>query len=147
MAVMGYLKTFFNEPTITRIPDAEHDRFVDAPKLSSIARPNAVNVTLDEKHAAKHSPVIDTVPTISAAVERTASMTKHSTSKPMAKSAPPATKSASMAAPGKKTAPAKGMGSKGQHDMLDDASLLGLTDTQILRVRKNPSLLSRLLGK
>jgi hypothetical protein len=75
-------------------------------------------------------------------------MTKHSPPKPMAKSALPATKRAPIAAaPGKKTAPVKGAKSNGQHDMLDEASLLGLTDTQILRVRKNPSLLSRLLGK
>jgi hypothetical protein len=150
MAVTGYLKTFFNDPIITRIPDAEHDRFVNAPKLSSITKPSANHVMLDEKHAAKHAPMTNTtntVPIISAAVERTGSMTKHSPSKPMAKSAPPATKSAHITTSGKRTAPAKGAGSDGQHDMLDEASLLGLTDTQILRVRKNPSLLSRLLGK
>jgi hypothetical protein len=35
----------------------------------------------------------------------------------------------------------------GQVDLLDDAALLGLSDSQILRVKSNPSLLSRLVNK
>jgi hypothetical protein len=31
--------------------------------------------------------------------------------------------------------------------MLEEARLLGLSDTQMIRVQKNPSLLSRLVGK
>ena len=34
-----------------------------------------------------------------------------------------------------------------QQDLLEEARLMGLSDTQILRVQKNPSLLSRLVGK
>jgi hypothetical protein len=110
---------------------------------------------LDEKHAAKHMPVTGNVPTISAAVERTPSMTKPSMRtttpqpRPMARAAVPATKRATEPSPTNKK-PASHHAKPAhtpQQDMLDEAALLGLTDTQILRVRKNPSLLSRLVGK
>jgi hypothetical protein len=155
MAVMGYLKTFFGEPLIVRIPDAEHDRFIDTPKLSALTKPTANHVMLDDKHAAKHMPVTGNVPTISAAVERTPAMTKPSMrtttpqSRPMARAAVPATKRATEPSQTSKK-PASHHAKPAhtpQQDMLDEAALLGLTDTQILRVRKNPSLLSRLVGK
>jgi hypothetical protein len=41
----------------------------------------------------------------------------------------------------------KNGGAPAQQDLLAEARSLGLSDTQILRVQKNPSLLSRLVGK
>jgi hypothetical protein len=153
-AVMGYLKTFFNEPLIVRIPDAEHDRFIDAPKIGALTKPTANNVMLDEKHAAKHAPISSSVPTVSAAVERgpmakPAHTTAMQHSKPMARSATPATKRAptSSAASKKPTSRSSPPLDPQQQSLLDEARLLGLSDTAILRVQKNPSLLSRLVGK
>jgi hypothetical protein len=156
-AVMGYLRTFFNEPVIVRIPDAEHDRFIDAPKIGTLAKPTTNNVLLDEKHAAKHAPISSTVPTVSAAVERSP-MTKpapraapEQQSKPMARSAAPATKRApATATPAANKKPTTRSGyavDPNQQQLLEEARLLGLTDTAILRVQKNPSLLTRLVGK
>jgi hypothetical protein len=146
-AVMGYLKTFFNDPTITRIPDAEHDRFIDAPKITAIAKPASSVVVLDE--TSKTKPSMESVPVINSAVARSSlasATSKGLAQAPMARSTSPAVKRAATAPAQKKPPAAKGTRSL-QEDLLDEAQLLGLTDTQILRVRKNPSLLSRLLGK
>lgn len=146
-AVMGYLKTFFNDPTITRIPDAEHDRFIDAPKITAIAKPASSIVVLDETSRTK--PSMASVPVINSAVARSSlasNANKGLTQAPMARATAPAVKR-STAAPVHKKSTATKANRSAQEDLLDEAQLLGLTDTQILRVRKNPSLLSRLLGK
>jgi hypothetical protein len=135
-AVTGYLKTFFPEPVIVRIPDAEHDRFINAPKLSAIKPPASI-VTMEQKR-----PAADAVPTVNTAVERTPP-------KVAPRIAPPATKRAAHTAtqakkPGRTAKPTT---RTAQQDMLEEARLLGLSDTQMIRVQKNPSLLSRLVGK
>jgi hypothetical protein len=103
---------------------------------------------LDEKHAAKHAPVSSSIPTVSAAVERTASMVKQQP-KPMARSAAPATKRAPVAPTANKKPPTRSgfVADPKQQQLLEEARLLGLSDTAILRVQKNPSLLTRLVGK
>lgn len=131
MAVMGYLKTFFNEPTTVRIPDAEHDRFANAPKLTP-PQPSPNVVTLEEKR-----PIIpDTVPTVNTAVERLAAMrTGPHKAMPHANGKKPNGRTV------------KPLIDHDADDFTKEARALGLSDTQIVRVQKNPSLLSRLLGR
>lgn len=132
MAVMGYLKTFFNDPSTVRIPDAEHERFANAPKLTP-PQPSPNAVTLEDKPR-PITPI--NIPTVNAAVERSAAM-RTGSHKAMPHAA------------GKKT---NGRTVKPliDHDtdaLTKEARMLGLSDTQIVRVQKNPSLLSRLLGR
>jgi hypothetical protein len=135
-AVTGYLRTFFGEPTIVRIADSEQERFANGPK----PKPAATTVVAMEP---KRAP---------AAIPQPAAV------KPVAKPAPAARTVARAATPATKHAPLKAATPKKpvkpklelspeQRSMLEEARMLGLTDTQILRVQKNPSLLSRLVGK
>jgi len=139
-AVMGYLRTFFHEPVITRIADAEYERFKDTPRGSALLKPASSVIELEQKRAVKpaESAPIPTVNTVARPVA----------SKPVPRAAAPATKRGATttkkpAAQKQKAKPARSL----QQDLLSEAKLLGLTDTQVLRVQKNPSLLSRLVGK
>ncbi|MBC7984608.1 MAG: hypothetical protein H7Y02_12220 [Candidatus Obscuribacterales bacterium] len=144
-AVTGYLKTFFANPTIERISTAEHDRFLapPPPKASSApaqteSRPQARVITLEEKRAA-------VVPTVNQTVT-----TRHAPPRPAGKYAAPAVRNgpAVKAPVARKSAPVSRNSTQvRQHDLVSEARSLGLSDTQILRVKKNPSLLSRLVGK
>jgi len=145
-AVMGYLKTFFNEPVIVRISDAEHTRFADTPKFASMLKQAASTTTSDQNRPTKTTP-IPNVPTINAAVTRTTAPNR-----PAPRTATPPTKRAPAHTTTPKSSAAPKAGGKTAHkslqqDMLDEARLLGLSETAILRVQKNPSLLSRLVGK
>lgn len=148
-AVLGYLKTFFNDPTIERIADAEHDRFANskaklAPRPENTPKTNGTVVELEQKRPATHA---NAVPMVSASVTR-----PNPQSKPMSRAAAPATKSAPASTHTAARKPAAGSKNKtgshlSQRDLLEEARSLGLSETAIHRVQKNPSLLSRLVGK
>jgi hypothetical protein len=73
-------------------------------------------------------------------------MTKQS--QPMARSATPPTKRAPVSpAANKKPTRSGFVADPKQQQLIEEARQLGLSDTAILRVQKNPSLLTRLVGK
>ena len=163
-AVMGYLRTFFGTPTIERISCAEQERFsVTKPApAEEQAKSQARVITLEEKRPTPIKLPVTPVPASSPASRLPAKSngtksngTSSSDFKPMVttrvtgKYAAPAVRyNSSTNAPMKKRAPnAAATTSNLQRDLLDEAKSLGLSDTQILRVKKNPSLLSRLVGK
>jgi hypothetical protein len=138
-AVMGYLRTFFNEPLIVRIADAEYERFANTPKAATLMKPQARVVEIEQKRPANPaaSAPVPTINTVARPV-----------SKPAPRAAAPATKRAATTAKKPAVQKPKGKGTRSlQQDLLNEAKMLGLTDTQIIRVQKNPSLLSRLVGK
>lgn len=137
MAVMGYLKTFFNEPSAVRIADAEHERFENAPKLTP-PQPSQNAVVLEEKR-----PIVpDTVPTVNAAVERSSAMRTGSH-----KALPHSSFNGNGSAKKPNGRTVKPLIDRNVDEVTREARMLGLSDTQIVRVQKNPSLLSRLLGR
>jgi hypothetical protein len=157
-AVLGYLKTFFASPEVERISKAEYERFSSEPppkKTEVEPKSNARVITLEEKRAAPPTTLSElraatSVPTIHDAVAAPrivpTSTTMYRTS---GKYAAPAVKRSGTvgnntplkrASAGKTVPPS-------QHDLVEEARSLGLSDTQIIRVQKNPSLLSRLVGK
>jgi hypothetical protein len=65
-AVNGYLKTFFNSPTVVRISIAEQSRFKDAPAPKAAPKATEAKV-LDLSHARDRAPKV--VPTVTMEVE------------------------------------------------------------------------------
>jgi hypothetical protein len=138
-AVLGYLKTFFGDPHIERISDAEQRRFAEPPAqkakapIAEPAKSQARVITLEEKRG------------------------KTGESIPPAAISTPAKIVSKAAAPVKRSAPvmngkapkksAKTTRNAVSQDEIDEARLLGLSETAIRRVEHNPSLLSRLVDK
>jgi hypothetical protein len=135
---MGYVKTFFGDPLIEQISDAEQKRFAEAIPLSGAAEapksPNAQArvITLEEKR-----PVTPLV--LQPAAQTSAPAKTASKSSAAVKRSPP------IAA--KKNAARPGNGKSISQKQLSEARMLGLSDTAIRRVEENPSLLSRLVDK
>jgi len=168
-AVLGYLKTFFAAPVVERISVAEHKRFSEEPQSKAAeqtdkSNANARVITLEEKRAAppttlselrtqnmapaaKPKPLAQSVPTIHEAVASIpivpTTTTMYRTSGKYA--APAVKRSGTVTANTPKKA--HKVAAPAQQDLLEEARAMGLSDTQILRVQKNPSLLSRLVGK
>jgi hypothetical protein len=146
-AVLGYLKTFFGDPVIERISDAEQKRFADAlpPKTGGsieAAKSNARVITLEEKRPLKPIDIAPT-PASNKPVRTTPPATQN---KSASKSAASSVKrSAPMAA--KKTSGRVANGKSVSRKEISEARMLGLSETAIRRVEHNPSLLSRLVGK
>ncbi len=141
-AVMGYVKTFFGEPVIERISDAEQKRFGESFALSEpvsleSAKTQAQVITLEEKKRPIH-PLKTSMP----AAEAQNGVHNKSASK---SAAAPVKRSAPLAA--KKTTAHRTAHGKVSSKDLDEARLLGLSETAIRRVERNPSLLSRLVDK
>lgn len=143
-AVMGYLKTFFGSPTIERISTAEHERFKDPPAPKPGVEPEIKSqarvITMEERRPAS-------IPTINNAI----ASGRPSANRAAVKASAPAVRTAPSGRPtGKRTvAPNKPRPyPPSQSDLLlSEAQRLGLSDTAIIRVKKNPSLLARLVGK
>jgi len=172
-AVLGYLKTFFAAPVVERISVAEHKRFSEEPRLKApegADKANARVITLEEKRTAPPTTLSElrsqtvaqvaaqsakppkpakSVPTIHEAVASTpivpTSTTMYRTSGKYA--APAVKRSAGTITANTPKKINKTASSSPQQDLLEEARAMGLSDTQILRVQKNPSLLSRLVGK
>jgi hypothetical protein len=157
-AVLGYLKTFFASPEVERISKAEYERFsAEPPPKKNEVEPksNARVITLEEKRQAPPTTLSElraatSIPTIHEAVAAPrvvpTSTTMYRTS---GKYAAPAVKRSGAVGnntPLKKAGAGKSM-PPSQRDLVEEARSLGLSDTQIIRVQKNPSLLSRLVGK
>jgi len=148
-AVMGYLKTFFNEPRIERVSDAEQKRFANAPvpKPASVEtpRPSSHVITLEDKRGAKLEEAT------AAATATPAPATKPVAARSASMSAAPAVKHSS-ATVKKGAVSSKASGRKYSHlsveerTAIKEARLLGLSETGIRRVESN-SLLSRLVDK
>jgi hypothetical protein len=144
-AVMGYVKTFFGEPVIEQISDAEQKRFDEAVPLTSGASTDASKspgaqarvITLEEKRP--------TMPLVLNPVTQSYQPDTSSQSKTVSKSSAAVKRSPPIAAKKNGARPANGR-SISQKE-LSEARALGLSETAIRRVEENPSLLSRLVGK
>ncbi|HYM34783.1 MAG TPA: hypothetical protein VET48_05260, partial [Steroidobacteraceae bacterium] len=158
-----YLKTFFGDPHIERVSDAEQKRFIDPPPKKSTgdadtAKPQARVIALEEAREPKFehaSTIVIPAPAATRSPEIGAHSTGATGSHSVGKSATPATKrSASTTA--RKTSGTKVNGkpltSKYAHlsveerTAIKEARMLGLSETAIRRIAPN-SLLSRLVGK
>jgi hypothetical protein len=133
-AVMGYVKTFFGEPIIEQISDAEQKRFGESFVLAQPAepaKPQARAITIEDKR-----PPLPFTATQPVAI-----------AKSVTKSAAPAVKrSAPIAA--KKNAARKTNGKPIARKELDEARMLGLSETAIRRIDpSSTSLFSRLVDK
>jgi hypothetical protein len=159
-AVMGYLKTFFGEPRIERVSDAEQKRFIDppAPKpAAAVEMPKTQQrvITLEEKRGARSVGMMNSAPAIGAIPPKPAP--KPAPNRIASKYAAPAVKRATQSINARKPLANKthGKSASGKYAHLSahergaitEARLLGLSDTAIRRVEHNPSLLSRLVGK
>lgn len=143
-AVMGYVKTFFGDPVIEQISDAEQKRFDEPVPLSGdtsadAARSTAAQarvITLEEKRPTM--PLVLNPGTQSYEPVATAQSKTASKSSAAVKRSPPL---------GAKKNGARPAGKAISQKELSEARLLGLSDTAIRRVEENPSLLSRLVDK
>jgi hypothetical protein len=146
-AVLGYLKTFFGDPHIERVSDAEQRRFIEppAPKAAQpIETPKSQSrvITLEEKRGAKLE-TIDTTPAPVHAPKPAPVERRANKSEPAAKRSPsPAARKPTKAKSGKYAHL-----SVEERVAIKEARMLGLSDTAIRRVDHNSSLLSRLVGK
>jgi hypothetical protein len=143
-AVMGYVKTFFGEPSIERISDSEQKRFGESfalrePPPAPVEPPKAAArvIPLEEKRPST-SPLgaLPTVKPVRSGVQ----------SRSTGKYAAPAVKRSAPLAAKKGNSP-RAASAKITNKDLEEARLLGLSETAIRRVERNPSLLSRLVDK
>ncbi len=170
-AVMGYLQTFFGQPSVMRISVAEHARFKDPPSIKKPAAPpvhEAKVVELSNARAARPAvptvtvevtPGVDTSATGAFRPLDTGSFKTSNSGSHKALSATGTHKALKPGGANGKRAHLK-TGSTGRHktlppiekkslaeQLLDEAREVQLSESGIRKLPKNDSLLSRMLGK
>lgn len=135
-AVSGYLKTFFSEPSVTRVSAAEHSRFAEPPRRAP-APPDKSNdkvVQLKDKRPAASAPAATPQAT-------NAAQSKSTIAKPAAEAKKPATlpKTVKKGKPGAARSLAD--------ELKEEARQTILSESAIRKMPKPQSFLSRLIGR
>jgi hypothetical protein len=163
-AVSGYLKTFFQTPTVVRISIAEQGRFKDAPTAKGGAKAKKVEAKiLDLNHARPAVPVVTLeVPrgdTGASGRYKTSNTGKHKAltapkAKPAAKAVGPAVKQSDPVTKTRTSTTATGTGKYKvmrkqslEEQLLNEAREVQLNESGIRKLPKSDSLLSRIVGK
>ncbi|HEX7114683.1 MAG TPA: hypothetical protein VF193_06095, partial [Steroidobacter sp.] len=154
-AVAGYLKTFFNSPTVMRVSIAEYQRFRDPPKRAEPRREAQVVELSSARNTRSQVPTVtmevptprvDTSPTGAFKVDATDLSER--APKSAAKTSGLATKrSSATSTRGRAGSAAKPRRKSLSEELLEEARQVELSESGIRKLPKSDSLLSRLVGK
>jgi len=172
-AVCGYLKTFFNSPSVVRISIAEHARFKDPPAPKPAPKAEVLDLSHARERASKPIPTVTmevetprfdpsatgTFKTSASGMHKALSATgahralgatgSYKALKTASKSSPPATK---------RSAPLSKSSSSGKHkalqpkkslaeELLEEARQVELSESAIRKLPKNDSLFAKMFGR
>lgn len=154
-AVCGYLKTFFNSPTVMRVSIAEYQRFRDPPKRAEPRREAQVVELSAARNTRSQVPTVTMeVPTPRVDTSATGAFKVEGTDlserapRAAAKTSGMATKrSSAMGTRARAGSAAKPRRKSLSEELLEEARQVELSESGIRKLPKNDSLLSRLVGK
>jgi hypothetical protein len=150
-AVCGYIRTFFPAPAIIRVSAAEQARFADAPTPNTREAGKVVEIGgARERAGAKANANSNAAPAVGS--KSAAPAAKPATQPPPGKVGAPTLKTKATQQPQFHTGSPRFSKSVQRESSLQEklkqaAEEIAATDTGIRRIKNNPSLLSRLVGR